>query len=312
MKVFITGATGTLGRPTVQRLVAAGHSVHALSRSDRNEALLRQLGAVPVSADLFDRNAIETALKGCEAVLHLASKIPPLKHAPRRAAWLENDRIRSEGTRLLVDAALAVGVQAFVYPSVCFFYPDRRAAWIDAVALTDPPPTDVPALLESTLTAEAQVDWFTKVGGRGVVLRMGAFYSPTAGSTLDTIAFARRGIALLVGKADAFWSQIWVDDAAEAVVAALLRAPAGRYDVVDDEPLPRGEIVSLMARAVGRRRLWAPPPMLLRLVGGEDALFAMRSQRVSNQRFKEATNWQPTVRNAREGWKRIMAHQSSN
>ncbi len=307
MKIFVTGATGTLGRPTVQRLVADGHSVHALARSDRNEALLRQLGAVPVAADLFDRHAIETAVKGCEAILHLATKIPPLQDAMRRAAWLENDRIRSEGTHLLVNAALAAGVRVLVYPSVCFLYPDRGTDWIDLDA-----PNDVPPLLQSTLAAEAEIGRFTKAGGRGIVLRMGSFYAPTALNTLDTIAFARRGIALLVGKADAFWSQIWVEDAAEAIIAALLRAPAGMYDVVDDEPLPRGEIVALMARAVGRRRLWIPPTMFIRLVGGKEALFATRSQRVSNQRFKTATGWQPAVRSAHEGWARIMAHQPGN
>src|SRR5262245_12084981 len=102
MKVFVTGATGVLGRPTVQRLVAAGHEVHALARSDKNDERLRQLGATPVRADLFDRSALERTIPGSEAILHLATKIPPFKDATKRESWDENNRIRSEGTRLLV------------------------------------------------------------------------------------------------------------------------------------------------------------------------------------------------------------------
>ena len=56
MRVFVTGATGTLGRPTVKKLVSAGHDVRALARSAANEPLLRQLGATPVAGDLFDRD----------------------------------------------------------------------------------------------------------------------------------------------------------------------------------------------------------------------------------------------------------------
>lgn len=302
MRVFVTGATGVLGRPTVQRLVAAGHEVHALARSDKNDELLRQLGAIPVRADLFDRSALEQTIPGSEAILHLATKIPPFKDATKPGVWDDNDRIRTEGTRLLVDVALAAGVRSFIYPSIVFLYPDDADRWID----TDTP-IDPVSRLRSAVDAEEEVARFTQSDGRGVTLRMGAFYGPEAQNIVDTLEAARKGLALLTGPGNAYWSQIWTEDAAEAVVAALMRAPAGIYDVVDDEPLTRDELKHLIARAVGRKRLMAPPTFVVRLVAGKDALFAARSQRVSNRRFKEATGWAPTVRSAREGWKRIMA-----
>jgi nucleoside-diphosphate-sugar epimerase len=302
MRLFLTGATGVLGRPTVQRLVAAGHEVHALARSDRNHELLNQLGAIPVRADLFDRSALERAIPGADAVLHLATKIPPFKEATKREAWDENIRIRSEGTRLLVDVALAAGVRSFIYPSIVFLYPDGGDRWIDATT-----PIDPVSGLRSAVDAEEEVARFTQSGGRGVTLRMGAFYGPEAQNIVDTLEAARKGFALMTGPGDAYWSQIWVDDAAEAVVAALLRAPAGVYDVVDNEPLTRDEIKQLIARAVGRKRLIAPPTLAVRIVAGKDAMFAARSQRVSNKKFKEATGWSPTVPSAREGWEQIMA-----
>jgi nucleoside-diphosphate-sugar epimerase len=307
MKIFVTGATGVLGRPTVQRLVAAGRKVHALARSEKNVQLLRRLGAVPVRADLFDRGALERAIAGSEAILHLATKIPPFKDATRYAAWDENDRIRTEGTRMLVDVAIAAGVKSFIYPSVVFLYPNRGESWID-----DETPIDHVPMMQSAVDAEREVARFTQSGGRGVTLRMGAFYGPGAQNVSDTLEAARKGITLLAGPGDAYWSQIWIEDAAEAVVAALSRAPAGVYDVVDDEPLTRDELKQLIARAVGRKWILSPPTPAVRLIAGKDALFAARSQRVLNRKFKAATGWAPTVRSAREGWEQIMAAMNSN
>ncbi len=302
MRIFVTGATGTLGRPTVKKLVAAGHEVRALARSAANEPLLRQLGATPVRADLFDATSVESAVDGCQTGLHLATKIPPTSDARKRRAWEENDRIRTDGTRALVDGALAAGVERIVYPSVCFTYPDRGRDWIDTN--TEIAPT---GMLESTVNAEREVARFGEAGRRGIVLRMGYFYGPTAPHTLDTLAMARRGMAALLGRHDAYYPQIWVDDAAAAVVAALDRAPAGVYNVVDDEPLIRADVATAIAFAVGRRTLMMPPQIVVRLLFGRRAEPLMRSQRVSNRRFKEVTGWRPTVTSAREGWGRIAA-----
>jgi 2-alkyl-3-oxoalkanoate reductase len=303
MEIFVTGATGVLGRAAVRLLAGEGHQVRALARSPSNHALLARLGAQPVHCDLFDAASLAAAVAGCEAVLHLATRIPPRSRATSADAWAENNRIRTEGTRALVDAALARGASIFIYPSVCFIYQDGGERWID----TDNAGVDAPPLLESTLEAETEVWRFTAGGGRGIVLRMGYFYGPEAESSLDTLALARRGAAVLAGPGDAFYPSIWVDDAAAAIVAALRFAPAGIYDVVDDEPLPRREVARAVADAAGRPFVVRPPMWLLKLVGGRQTDFMGRSQRVSNRRFKAATGWAPTVRDAREGWERIAA-----
>ena len=119
------------------------------------------------------------------------------------------------------------------------------------------------------------------------------------------MALASRGIAVVLGPASACLSSIWVDDAAEAIVAAVERAPSGIYNVVDDQPLPRGEVVDAMAAATGRRRLLAPPTWLVRLMAGRDILPLTRSQRVSHRGFRAATDWSPQVPDARVGWARI-------
>ena len=130
MKIFVTGATGVLGRATVPLLLAAGHQVRGLARSAANDTLLRRLGAEPVAVDLVDAAGLRAALVGCDAVLHLATKIPPSSAARKGASWLENDRLRREGTTALVDAALAIGVRTFLYPSVTLLYADGGARWL--------------------------------------------------------------------------------------------------------------------------------------------------------------------------------------
>jgi NAD(P)-dependent dehydrogenase (short-subunit alcohol dehydrogenase family) len=67
MRIFVTGATGVLGKVVVPGLLADGHVVYALSRSQANTEVLERLGAKPVPADLFDAQALAQTLAGCEA-----------------------------------------------------------------------------------------------------------------------------------------------------------------------------------------------------------------------------------------------------
>jgi NAD dependent epimerase/dehydratase family enzyme len=106
----------------------------------------------------------------------------------------------------------------------------------------------------------------------------------------------------LPGKGDAYLSSIWVEDAARAIVVALAEAPAGVYDVVDDEPLTRDAFDEVLAQSVGRRRLWRVPSGVVKMMAGVAADVASRSLRVSNRRFKEATSWRPEVPDMRKGW----------
>jgi 2-alkyl-3-oxoalkanoate reductase len=297
MNVFVTGATGVLGRSVCRMLVDTGHQVRALARSAANEARLRDLGARPVRGSMFDPPGLRAAIKHCDAILHLATHIPPAKRARRRDAWRENDRIRTEGTINLVDAALECGVSTFIYPGVVFVYPDGKDRWLDA---TTSPVVRSP-LLESSLKAEAEVQRFTNAGKRGIVLRMGGFYGSNAASTRDLFDAARYGVALFFGRGSAYQPLIWIEDAGLAVVDALTKAPAGIFDVVDDEPLQRRELAALLADAVGRKHLFRPPTVLLRILGGKNLMFLARSQRVSNRMFKDATGWSPSVAGARLG-----------
>jgi nucleoside-diphosphate-sugar epimerase len=309
--VFVTGPTGVLGRATIPQLIASGHTVRALSRSDANDVAIRALGAEPVRGDLFDPASIRAAMTGADVVLHLATRIPPSSQMRRPEAWAENDRIRALGTKLLVDAAIETGVGTFVYPSFAFVYPDSGQDWIDA---STSPPDPVPAV-RSTIAAEAEVARFAASAAdgsrRGIALRFGALYGPDVPSMVEQLDLAAKGISMFGANRNAYSPMLWIDDAASALVAALDGAPSGLYDVVDDEPITQAEFKSALAAAVGRRRLFAMPPWLIRALAGPTGAALNRSMRISNRRFRNAADWTPSVSNGRVGLARIAAERQT-
>jgi nucleoside-diphosphate-sugar epimerase len=298
MRVFVAGATGVAGRRAVAQLVAAGHEVTGIARTPEKEARLRALGARPVGVSLFDPGALRAAVAGHDAVVNLATKIPPLAKAARAAAWAENERIRREASGHLVDAAIAAGAKVFVQESLAFLYGEHGDEWVDAATT----PWHPSQFTEAMGVAEANAARFTEHGGRGVVLRFGRFYAPDSDQMRTIVQAARRGIALDFGTRDAYAPAIDADDVATAVVAAL-DAPAGTYDVVDDEPLTRAEHDRALATAVGRRRLRRLPGWMT----PKKAAHLGASQRVSNRRFREATGWAPSSPSMREGFAKLVA-----
>lgn len=299
--VFVTGGTGVLGRATIPQLVTSGFTVRALSRGEANDAAIRALGAEPVRADLFDPGSVRAAMAGADAVLHLATRIPLSSDMRHRSAWVENDRIRAEGTKNLVDAAIDTGAGVFVYPSFAFVYPDSGDLWIDAVST----PVDPIDILHSTLAAEREVTRFADGGRRGVPLRLGFLYGSDLPSTREQLSLARRGVSIFGGVPAAFTPTLWIGNAASALVAAVDRAPSGIYDIVDDEPVRQQQLKTALAAAAGRRRVLSLPAWLGRMITGPAAEAFTRSLRISNRRFREATGWAPEVRNAVEGLARV-------
>jgi nucleoside-diphosphate-sugar epimerase len=197
MRIFVTGGTGVLGRATVPLLAAEGHEVETPSR---------------IELDLFDAEAVMRAVSGSDAVYHLATRLRRTGRAGDEAAWAENDRLRADASRLLVDAALAGGARCYVQPSVALFYPPGRAD-------EETPLGEVPQHLRSALVAEAQALRFAAAGGRGAVLRLGLLYGPGTGDEEPD---------------DRYGATLHIDDAATALVAAL-QAPGGIYNITDDD-----------------------------------------------------------------------------
>jgi nucleoside-diphosphate-sugar epimerase len=301
MKVFVTGGTGVLGVPAIRMLRERGHDVVALAHSQRSAGQLRDAGVEVIEGQLFDAELIRRATVAVDAVLHLATRIPRSSEMSFRTAWNENDRIRTDGTRIVVDAAIANGVEVIVYPGIIFVYPDSGERWIDAATPVREPLSDS---VRTALDAEAHIERFAQIGKRGVTLRLGLLYGPTSGHTQASVDAVRQGLYVTPGPDDSYLSSLWIDDAAAAIVAAMERAPSGIYDVVDDEPLSQRELREVVNAAAGHPLMEQTLDDLLD--GAEIRPVTEQSRRVSNARFKELVGWQPTVRSPREGWQRLL------
>ena len=175
--IFVTGATGVLGRGTVERLLAHGYDVRALARNPERASVISTMGAEPVVADIYDLDAMTNAVSGADALLHLATRIPPLNKIRKASAWVENTKLRAVGTKVLVDAALAAGVGRVVAESITFVYCDGGSEWLDERS-----PVDPGIGLQSVVTLEDEVARFA-AGGVGISLRFGAFYGADARGT---------------------------------------------------------------------------------------------------------------------------------
>lgn len=296
MRMFVAGATGVLGRATVARLVAAGHEVRAVARSPEKAAQLRAQGAAPIEGlDLFDPGGVRRAVDGVDAVVHMATSIPPVSKAWRAKAWAMNDRLRREGTQVLADAAAAAGVSRFVKESICFSYVPQGDAW-----LTEESPIREDGFSAATLEAER-----TAVAFGGVTLRFGLFYSADARSLDESLAVARRGFTPMIGRPDAYQPSIHVDDAAAAVVAAL-DAPSGFYNVAD-EPITKLAWSEAFFDAFGiRKKVRFMPQVVISALGEKGDVLA-GSRRVSSQKFRATTGWTPQFPDAAVGLKAVAA-----
>jgi nucleoside-diphosphate-sugar epimerase len=197
MRLLVTGGTGVLGRALRPLAQAAGHEVAAPGREE---------------LDLFDPAAVAGAMRDVDGVVHLATRIRALEQLSDRDAWRDNDRLRAEASRILVDAAIAARAEVYVQPTVAFVYPP------EGPVSEDTPIREVPPILQSALAAEEQAERFARAGGRGVVLRMGLLDGPGTGD---------------YGPLADFGATLHVSDAGRALVSAL-SLPSGIYNVCRD------------------------------------------------------------------------------
>ena len=303
MKVFITGATGVLGRRVVKLLRAAGHEVAGLSRSEKNAQWLAAQGVEFRQGDLFDAAQMRRVTAGYEAILHLATAIPT-KSKTTPADWALNDRIRGEGTANLVEAALHNGCKFYLQESITFIYGDRKGEWTDEGT---PPAARLSPILQSAVEMEQIVQ--QGIAQRqlpAIILRFGMFYCHDSAQTQAMFEAAGKGLFPVVGAGENFWNIIQVDDAAAAVVRAVDAYPNGLgwvFNVCDDEPVRYRELVDFVARKLGARKPMSLPAFLARgMLGAHTTDFLLASARCKNQAIKDALGWKPGYSTYREGY----------
>lgn len=280
MKIFLAGASGVVGRVLVPLLSAQGHTVSGTTRDPSKADLLRSLGAKPVVVDVYDRNGLLAAVRAArpDAVIHQLTDLSRLDFAATA-------RVRTEGTRNLVDAAQAAGVRRMVTQSFWGVYvpgeglaDEETPLYVDAPEPWDGVARPI-AIMEQTVGELPE----------SVVLRYGLFYGP--GTAFDaegrTAEQVRRGEMPANENVVSF---LHIEDAALSTQQAL-GWPAGAYNIADDEPAATSDWLPQYAAEIG-----APPPT--RTAGRTPLL----SRGVTSQKARRERGWAPRHPSWRAGF----------
>ncbi len=219
--VFVAGAGGAIGRRLLPQLSGAGYTVFGTTRSADKSAELRALGAIPVVVDVFDAAALAKALRDAhpDVVMHQLTNLPKTLTGPPSEETLKaNARLRNEGTRGLVDAAIAAGARQFIAQSIAWVYspgPQPHA---------EQDPLDLEATGSAAITVAGIIALERMTLGSpplaGIVLRYGQLYGPGTWNT------AQNGRV-----------PVHVDAAAHAAVLAIEAKSTGIFNIAEEKGL---------------------------------------------------------------------------
>jgi len=298
MRVFVTGATGAMGKQLVPRLVEAGHQVIGMTRTESKQGALWDLGAEPVVADALDPEQVADAVARTrpEVIVHQLTAISAFdtRHFDREFAL--TNRLRTEGTDHLLSAGRAVGVRRFIAQSYAAWPYARTGGPVKSEddPLDPAPPREMRESLAAIRHLEQAVmaaDWT-----EGIVLRYGAFYGPGTSMSPggESFEIVRKRKFPVVGDGRGVWSFVHIADAAEATVAAVERGRPGIYNVVDDDPAPVAEWLPALAQRIGAPKPWRVPKVVGRMFAGEAGAVMMTEIRgASNTKAKRKLGWTP-------------------
>ena len=305
MRIFVTGATGALGRHLVPGLVAAGHQVTATTRAPGKVAQLRAAGAEPVILDGLDREAVIAAVRAAapEVIVHQMTALADMRNLRHPdQVFAGTNELRTRGTDNLLAAAQRAGPRRVIAQSYAGAGPDQPSG---GALKTEADPVGWRSIAGAVAMPAAITYVDTTVPGavpEGIVLRYGTFYGP--GASAAVLELVRKRRLPVIGGGTGVWSFIEVSDAAAATLAAVGHGAPGVYNVVDDDPAPVAEWLPYLAQVAG-----AKPPMRLpgwvgRLLAGEFVVAQMTTSRgSSNEKARKELGWEPRYPSWRQGFR---------
>jgi len=309
MKVLVAGATGGLGRSLVPKLIAAGHEVTGMIRSESGAAAVRAQGADVVFADGLDAGAVKAAVASAqpEVVVHQMTALRGgINFKKFDESFAVTNRLRTEGTQNLLAASHAAGVRRIVAQSYAGWNLQRGGSMTKTEA--DPfDPNPAPATrqamdglqrLEAMVTGDKEIE--------GLVLRYANFYGPTGaiGKGGEIVELIQQRKLPLVGDGAGIWSFIHYDDAADATVRAVSTGDPGIYQIADDDPAASAVWLPELARILGAKAPRHLPAWLAKLAIGEVGVaFFTKIRGVDNALAKDTFDWQPGYASWREGFR---------
>jgi len=291
MNVFLTGATGYIGKAVAEALTAAGHSVTGLVRPERDARPLAELGIRPFPGRLQNPDAVAAEAARADAVIHTAFD------------WTENGALADEAFIEAVLAALAGSSKAFIYTSGVWVMGNTKKD-ADEESPVDPPP-----IAASRLGVERKVIEAAALGIRSVVIRPATVYGRGGGLAMQFLKSAREtGTAIVPGTGENYWTFVHVDDLADLYVLALDAAPGSLFVAASGTPLRLNELAraaSEAAGAEGRTQSWVTDEALL--VFGPAVQGLLLDQRVSGRKAERVLGWKPKAPSVLEELRRKHA-----
>jgi nucleoside-diphosphate-sugar epimerase len=219
--IFIAGALGVIGRPLCRLLVADGWRVTGSTRTATKARELETLGVTPAVVDVFDLDALAAVMARAtpEIVIHQLTDLPDIADPAQMAAARErNTRIRDEGTRNLISAAIVAGASRMIAQSIAFAYAPGPLPYSEKSPI-DPNATGV-------LSLERQV--LNNGAFNGIVLRYGRLYGPGTWAATPPDG-----------------GPLHIDDAADAARRAVTQGAPGLYNIAEED----GTVSSARAQA---------------------------------------------------------------
>ncbi|MDC6118239.1 NAD-dependent epimerase/dehydratase family protein [Serratia rubidaea] len=273
MRILLAGATGAIGLPLIRVLRTLGHTVAGMTRQGKGVDLLKEIGAEALCVDAMDRDAVFSAVKNFrpDVIIDQLTLLPANPAEIIRSIPADTQLHKIGGSNLL-EAAKAHGVTRYILQSRGFYLNAEPGHLADERA---PLRVDAPGVVGESCRVLSDYENNVMASGiNGVVLRYGFFYGPGTwyrpeGAVAEQ---ARRGETAIFGEGSAVWSFVHIDDAVAATVAALGALP-GKYNIVDNDPLPVSEWLPAFSRWVG-----APAPARLNIeaslsLAGEEGLY---------------------------------------
>jgi nucleoside-diphosphate-sugar epimerase len=289
MRVFVTGASGHIGLPVVRDLLAAGHQVLGLARSDAAGERIASTGAEVRRSTLDDLDGLQADARRADGVIHLAFK--------HDLAFQGGDFAGAVAADLRAVEAIGEALEGSGKPFV-----NTTGTMLLAHSVTGRPGTEEDGAAEGgnpRVASENLSLAFATRGVRASVMRL----APTVHSSLDhhgfipmLVALARKnGFAGYVGDGAARWPAVHTLDAARLYRLAVESAPAGtRLHAAADEGIPFRAIAEAIGRGLGLPAKSVPAAQAGELLGGFVGMIAQLDNPVSSARTRELLSWRPT------------------
>jgi nucleoside-diphosphate-sugar epimerase len=276
MNVFLTGATGYIGSVVAEAVIAAGHSVTGLARSDAAAGQMSLKGILPVRGDLTSPASLLTIAKAADGVIHAGTT---------NDGGLDRDAVRA-----MLDAVIGTG-RPFLYTSGIWVLGNTGDTPADESA-----PLNPIALVAWRPAVERMVLDEAKHRVRAIVIRPAIVYGRGGGIPAELVASAREtGAARYVGDGQNRWPMVHVHDLADLFARALDHAAPGTLlHAADDTAFRVKEIAEAASDAAdtgGRTSSWPLEEARKSLGSYADAL--VLNQRISAEKAKAALGWNP-------------------